>query len=254
MILILFSSLFLFGCFVGSFILVIIDRFKTGESFIYGRSHCPYCRHTLAWFDLIPVLSFVSLQGKCRYCHKRLSLYYPLLEICTGLLFAMTYVVLPDKSTLNIVYSLIIVSCLIFVFFCDLKYRLIPFAVVIPLTVLVYVHILFLTPSLFIPTLLCALVAMGFLLVLYFIKSMGFGDVVYVFFMGSLLGYPKIVVGLYIAFILGAIVGLIYIGLKRKRLKGTTIPFGPFLVVGTYITFFFSQPILLFFSHYLPGF
>jgi len=247
----------LFGLFFGSFLNVLIDRITNGEQFWKGRSHCDYCKHTLSWYDLIPLFSFLLLQGKCRYCHKRLSYYYPFLEICTAFLFVLTYLVLPDKSIINIFYYLIIVSSLIVIFFTDLKYTLIPFVIVIPLCILVYLHIFIFTPGLLFSTLISAFGVMVFFLILFFLtqgKGMGFGDVVYAFLMGSILDYPRIIVGLYLAFIIGAIVGLLYIFISKKKLKGTTIPFGPFLVLGTYIALFFSQPFLAFYSQFMPSF
>src|SRR5438309_1977970 len=136
---------FIVGLFLGSFLLVVIDRFGTKESIITGRSRCDMCKRKLAWYDLFPLLSFISTAG----------------------------------------------------------------------------------------------------------KGMGFGDVVFAGFMGLLLGYPKVVVALYIAFLSGAIISLFLIGLKKKKLHGSTIPFGPFLVFGTYVCLLYGSQLLTFFLRVL---
>src|SRR4051812_7768219 len=109
------------GFFFGSFLNVLADRLPNDES-ILGRSHCDRCKHTLSWKDLIPVVSFVWLRGKCRYCHSPLSYQYPLLEVLTGILFAATYFFVTSDSVVmiqNIIFALIMVSCLIVIFFAD---------------------------------------------------------------------------------------------------------------------------------------
>src|SRR4051812_46319878 len=105
-------SLFFIGLFFGSFFLVIIDRFTAKKNFWSGRSECASCHHLLVWYDLVPVISFILLSGKCRYCHKKLSLSYPLFELSTGLLFALTFVLLPQQNTMSVLYYFCIVSVL----------------------------------------------------------------------------------------------------------------------------------------------
>src|SRR4051812_8717722 len=96
----LFSFLFILGVFFGSFLNVLADRLSRDENFITGRSYCEYCRHTLSFLDLIPLLSFLFLFGRCRYCKKKLSWYYPFSELLTGVLFALTFALLPFSSIL----------------------------------------------------------------------------------------------------------------------------------------------------------
>ena len=132
--------LFILGLFLGSFLLVVINRFCTGKNFINGRSECEYCGHTLSWLDLIPVVSFVFLQGKCRYCHKELSLLYPLSEIGTALFFTFSLTQLYHLNTLTfsldqvllLLFTLYLLSTFILTFFIDIKIGIIPFFVVIP--------------------------------------------------------------------------------------------------------------------------
>jgi leader peptidase (prepilin peptidase) / N-methyltransferase len=246
--------LFLIGSAVGSFLLVIIDRLPRGESFISGRSHCDYCNHTLSWYDLFPVFSFITLQGKCRYCKKKLSIKYPLFELVTGLLFVLTYVMLvnqliligPPNQYLALPFYLFVVAALIVIYMIDLRFSIIPFAIVIPLTAVTFLFRVFATDSALLTYLLSGFGAFLFFLLLFLVtkgRGMGFGDVVYVFFMGLLLGFPGIVVGLYIAFLTGAAVSLILVVAKQKKLHGGTIPFGPFLVLGTYVSLLWGDQL-----------
>ncbi|HUD44193.1 MAG TPA: prepilin peptidase [Patescibacteria group bacterium] len=236
-------AFFLLGLFFGSFFNVLIDRIPKGEQFLKGRSHCEYCLHPLSWYDLIPIISFLSTGGKCRYCHKKLSWKYPGFELLTGILFALTYFLLPEKNLTSLLYFLFLTSIFIVVFFIDLQNFIIPFVIVLPGIVIAYLYLFFIHPESLFTSFLSAIGAAFFFLILFLLtkgKGMGFGDVVYAFFMGSVLGFPGILVGLYIAFILGAIIGLLYVILKKKKFHGTAIPFGPFLVLGTFLSLFLN--------------
>jgi len=129
---IIFSPLaFIFGTCVGSFLNVVILRFPKGEPIIKKRSYCPSCKKTLAWFDLVPFLSFVFLKGRCRYCGQKISWQYPLVEGATGLLFLFSYLVWLQGSinlaSLPYLLFLFFASSLLFlVFIFDLKYGIIP--------------------------------------------------------------------------------------------------------------------------------
>lgn len=237
--------IFIFGLFVGSFLNVIIDRLPRGENFFKGRSYCDTCKHLLSWKDLIPLFSFIVLRGKCRYCKTRLSYQYPLLEVLTGTAFTLTYLFITPSNPLSIIYSLLITSILIVIFFVDLFDGIIPFVLVIPGMVLALFYLLLSgnISQVFIH-IVAALLAGGFFYLIYFItkrKGMGFGDVVFGLFMGLLLGLPNSLLALYIAFLTGGIFSLILVLLRRKKLRGSTIPFGPFLVVGTYSAFLWGD-------------
>ena len=86
---------FILGLFIGSFLNVVIFRLHSGESIVFGRSHCPVCKKELSWYELIPLVSFLMQGGKCRNCKTRLSLQYPIVELATGLLFSLSLIVLP---------------------------------------------------------------------------------------------------------------------------------------------------------------
>jgi len=247
--------IFILGLFVGSFLNVLADRLPKEESAIKGRSHCEKCKKELAWFDLIPLLSFIFLKGKCRYCRTSLSFYYPIVELTTGILFAGVFIFIGGAyinfiSTINIInliYYLFIASSLIVVFFADLKYGIIPDKIVLPAIIISFLYLILNTYYLIPPHLLSALGAGLFFLALLIVtrgKGMGFGDVKFAFLMGLILGFPNIVVALYIAFLTGAIVGCILIIWKRRETFGTVIPFGPFLATGTLLSIFFGNFIV----------
>lgn len=241
--------IFVLGLFVGSFLNVLIDRFPKGESVIKGRSHCEKCKKTLRWYDLIPVLSFIFLKGKCRYCGTSLSLYYPMTELTTGVLFAGVFLFVGGQninfiSIIIVIYYLFITSSLIVIFFADLKYGIIPDKIIFPAIFVSLVYLILNTYYL-IP-ILSALGASLFFLLLFLVtrgRGMGFGDVKFAFLMGLILGFPNIVVALYTAFLTGAAVGIILILWRRKRIRGATIPFGPFLVLGTLMSILFGDQL-----------
>lgn len=266
--------LFLIGICVGSFLNVLADRLPNGENPFKGRSYCDNCRRTLRWYDMVPLLSFIILGGKCRYCKAKLSYYYPIVEFVTGLIFVITYIYTLqiavygstiqqfNSVAINFIYLLFIFSALIVIFFTDLKYGIIPDAVLYPAIALTLVYhlssIIYLsnnkTIEQFSNYLLTAVVSFLFFLFLYFVthgRGMGFGDVKLAFFVGFFLGFPMAISAFYIAFLTGAMIGIILILWKKKRLRGSTIPFGPFLVIGIFATFFFGEKIIHLGSHWL---
>lgn len=247
----MWHAFFIFGLALGSFLGVIIDRAPRGEQILRGRSRCDFCKHTLGVFDLIPVFSWVFLGGRCRYCHKKLSAFYPLVELTTGGVFALVaYGVMGmyGVSFIELIYWLALASILIVVFFADIRFGIIPDAVVFPGIGLVllrrFVDAWFFKTDMVSP-LLTSLVAFSLFFLIVLLtrgRGMGLGDVKYAAFMGLLLGFPGTVYALYIAFLTGAFASVILIVGKKRKWK-QTIPFGPFLVVGTVATLLFYSPI-----------
>jgi prepilin signal peptidase PulO-like enzyme (type II secretory pathway) len=237
----------LYGTAIGSFLNVLIDRLPLGKNIISDRSKCDFCHKTLQWYELIPLISFFIQGGKCRKCHKTLSFQYPLLEIITGLLFAiLTYHLLFNWVLL--LGALIVASALLVIFVIDVKHYIIPDSMII-VGFIGSVIIALQTPETMIIRLLSGI---GSLLALYSIwfftkgKGMGFGDVKFAFLMGFLLGFPGSVVGLYAAFLTGAVVGLILMLGKFKTLK-SRVPFGPFLIIGCVLAVLYTEQIVTYF-------
>ncbi len=245
--LIIYLYLFLLGASIGSFLNVLIDRWVAGES-LFGRSHCDKCGHKLAWYDLIPIFSFILLKGRCRYCHKRISFYYPLVELLTGISFAALWFSLKDLSILTLISYLGVISMFIVIFFSDIKYQIITDES----QIFLFIFTLFLHLALdesvyklalyFLAAFVVALPIFGLFLITRG-KGMGFGDVKFGLNMGFLLGIKGGLIALYLSFILGAMVGIILVLTKKKGFK-SKIPFGPFLVFTSFLLLFFRAFVM----------
>ncbi len=237
----LYFFIFIFGLSVGSLLNVVICRLETKETIIFNRSYCPQCKTILKWHDLIPVLSFLAQKGKCRYCNKKISWQYPVVEIATGLLFL--FVILSEaKNLLSMIFYLIIVSFLIIIFVYDLKHYIIPNRIVYPAIIISLLYLLFVIQDSFLYYFLSAFVASGFFLVLVLIskgKWMGLGDVKLAFLMGLILGWPNILLALFLSFFSGAVIGVGLVIFNKKSFK-SQIPFGPFLAGSTILVIFYN--------------
>lgn len=250
--------IFIFGLAIGSFLNVLIDRLPYEKS-IQGRSMCDFCKHKLAWYDLIPVLSFFLLGGKCRYCKKKISWYYPTVELITAVLFVLTWMFLPKPDGIInfrqepslFLFKLAyfgVISSLIVIFFSDAKYHIIPDQIQISFLTFALILVPFygFIPELFLNRAVSAILVALPIFFLYFVTrggGMGFGDVKLAFIIGFFLGVKQGFLALYFAFINGALYGLFLILLGKKGLK-SRIAFGPFLVLGVLFMLFFGQIIL----------
>jgi len=249
---------FLFGLILGSFLNCLIYRLETTESFLKGRSFCPHCKHTLAWQDLIPILSFLFLRGKCRYCSQKISWQYPLVEFFTGVLFVLVFwQTIYDLRFM--IYELVIVCFLIIIFVYDLKHYLIPDKVIYPAILIsgiwYFVSSIFLnlyTKYEILNTIYSAFGAALFFLLIVLIsreKWMGIGDIKLAFLMGLILSWPKILVALFLAFFIGAVIGIGLIAAGKKTLK-SEVPFGPFLITGTFIALFWGEKLFNWYQNF----
>jgi len=255
---------FIFGLIVGSFLSVVVSRLETGEGFLFDRSKCPKCKKKIKSYDLVPLLSFMVLKGKCRHCEKKISVFYPIIELATGILFALLcyrFIDVFDGANLYLFFSLhlLVLASLIAVFFYDWFYYIIPDKVLFPVGILTLlaaiINILFAKSAgldffIYQPDILNLalglLIGGGFFLILVLVsreKWMGWGDVKLGAFLGILLGYPSILVALFFAFITGSIASIVLILLKKKKMKDI-IPFGPFLVLGGLIALFAGKWIV----------
>ena len=268
----IFLVVFIFGLAVGSFLNAFIYRLEVRDGFtpnpqgskdllhklLTGRSQCPLCAHTLAWHDLIPLLSFILLYGKCRYCKKKISFQYPLVELGIGILFLLISV----SSFMHIVelfYLWTIASLLTVIFVYDLKHFIIPDKILYPAILLSSMWYVLagvqgiIQPYEILHAIYSGLGAAGFFLAIYIFtkgRAMGFGDVKLALFMGLFLSWPNILVALSVAFGTGAIVGLVLMLLKRKTMR-SEVPFGPFLILGTFTALFLGEKLVDFYLLYL---
>jgi len=231
---------FVLGLFIGSFLNCVVYRLHEKKSFLRGRSFCPQCKHNLSWWDLVPVFSFLLLRGKCRYCKKKISIQYPLAELLTAIIFVLVF----EFYSINL-FWLVITALLIVIFIYDLNYLLIPDSVLI-IAIILTLFYLFISPVFILNYILSGLGASAFFLIIYLIskgKWIGFGDVKLAILIGLLVGWPNIIISLFSAFLLGAIIGIGLILTGKKKLK-SEVPFGPFLIIGIYIALFFGDKIV----------
>jgi prepilin signal peptidase PulO-like enzyme (type II secretory pathway) len=243
--------LFILGLAFGSFFNVVILRYD-GERALFssralgGRSHCPHCRATLRWYELIPLLSFLSQGGRCRHCHVRLSPQYPIVELLTALLFIFVWQ--SAASAALAALWIAVFSALLLLSVIDLRLGLIPDELIILLCA-AGLCVLFASGAdlaLWWNRLLGAGVGLGIfggLRLLTRGRGMGMGDVKLAVPLGLLFGWPSIVGVAMAAFILGAVAGIAAILFQKKTMQ-STIPFGPFLVLGAVMVFFWGPAII----------
>lgn len=270
---------FIAGLIVGSFLGAANYRLKIGEDIVWKRSHCPKCKAAIRWYDNIPLLSFVILFGKCRDCRKYISWEYPLIELMTGFLFAAVALrffgaplfgvsggtpnFLGASSIVDMSFLLFAVCYLVLIFWHDYDYMLIPDAVVYPAIAVTFFYQLWKyvgSPlgiadihSPLTSAFLAAVLAAAFFFLLIWVskgKWIGGGDVKLGFLAGLIVGWPKILFVLFLTYLIGSVVSLTLIALKKKTWK-SRIPFAPFMVAAVLIVIFFSNQIQFWANRYL---
>ncbi len=223
---------FITGAAMGSFINVVVDRLIAGQG-LGGRSHCDHCKKTLSWYELFPILSYIALRGRCRRCHTTLSLEHPIIEISTGMFYVITWILIPSAS---VILYWGIVSCAWIIVLSDLRYKLI--SDYMQLSFFISLLLLKLVERASIFSLLGDCFAgimvslpIGLIFVVSNERAMGLGDVFLAALIGFALGISKGLLALYIAFLLGAVVGVVLLIQQKKGMK-SAVPFGPFLLCG----------------------
>ncbi len=251
---------FILGLAIGSFLNVAVYRLKTAENIVWERSHCPHCKKIIRWYDNIPLLSFILLKFRCRYCKQKISFQYPLVELFTGILFLFIgwryFVEGNPASWFLTAYYLGIVSFLITILVYDWLNMEIPGLVLWPAVGWAVVFNLIFNysglgnASIFNISVSSALLAMIVAFLFFFLLSaaskekwMGMGDAYLAILIGLVTGWPQVLLALILSFFIGAVVGIILILAKKKKMK-SQIPFAPFLVLGTLIAMFFYGPVV----------
>ncbi len=264
--------IFLFGLIIGSFLNCLLWRLHTGES-VNGRSYCPHCRHKIVWYDNIPLLSYLVLRGRCRHCHQKISPQYPIVELITAILFVYAYQhifgtglnynlvffdFLPNKAGwvklavfkyLLLLRDFFVIAVMIVIFIFDLRWYLILDKVSLPAIGIVFVinailgfmgqngwHNLFIL-------LISGIIGSSIFLIQFLVsngKWVGGGDIRLGFLMGVILGWPYILLGLFLAYFIGTFVSLLLIIFSRKKLS-SRVPFGVFLSTATIISLFWGD-------------
>jgi leader peptidase (prepilin peptidase)/N-methyltransferase len=224
--------LFPAGLILGSFVTAVSHRVPRGISVVSGRSECPLCGAQIPAYDNEPVLSWLLLRGRSRCCGEPISLRYPLIELCLGGLFVLTALALGGNPA-QLILGLAFVSTLLAVTVTDLEQRLIPNRILL-VSALIGVGIAAVADPASLPERAAAAVAAGGLLLLAALAyphGMGMGDVKLAAVMGIYLG-TSVAPALFVAFLLGSVVGLVLVARRGPAARKQALPFGPFLALG----------------------
>ncbi len=245
------------GLVLGSFMSVLVYRWPKLEGLVSGRSRCQHCRHSLSFSDLIPIISFFWLRGRCRYCRKGLDISYPAIELSLGLVYLASLLVYQPGTALDwlsLFLLLVVLFFTHFIFWFDLKYLEMPTLALWLLAFSVGLLALFdqslwgldfnfarSRSDLFFGLAIGGL-TLG--LITFFSKgrAMGSGDGYLAAIFGFLLGFEGSILMLLLAFIVGGAVGAFLLVLKKRQMKDR-LAFGPFLVIGFWLMVFFGQSL-----------
>jgi leader peptidase (prepilin peptidase) / N-methyltransferase len=232
------------GLILGSFLNVVAYRLPRGESLAVPASRCPGCDTPIKPYDNVPVLSWLLLRGKCRSCGARIAWRYPLVELGTALLLALTVIVIGTNE--DVWLGLAFVLLLVPVTVIDIDYRIIPNKLMIAGTVVALAILLVTRPEDIPEHLIAAFAAGGFLLVaaIAYPSGMGMGDVKLAFVMGLFLG-RDVGVAMLVALVAGSVVGIAVMARKgTAEGRKTAIPFGPFLALGGVVGLLAGEPVV----------
>lgn len=245
--------IFLGGLIIGSFLNVCIFRIIEEESIVFPASHCKICSTKLKIRDLIPIISFLSLKGRCRYCKEKISVQYPLVELFTGILFVVIY--LRFGLTLEFFKFITFTSILLVIGIIDYKTQYVYFEVIV--TGLIF-GIIFLIMTFILQdnlelmnVFLSTAIPSSFLaLIILMTNGMGWGDVELVFIIGVFLELKLNLLSLFISVILAGLYA-IYLLLFKKKDRKQSIAFAPYIAVSAFITILFGNQILNWYFNYL---
>ena len=258
--------IFIFGAVVGSFLNVVILRLNTGQSVVSGRSKCFTCAKKLKWYELLPIASFVFLRGKCSACQTKISWQYPITEIMTGslflLIFNFQFLIFNEFSfyfLLSTFYFLIVFSLLIIIAVYDYRHQIIPNLFVWIFNILAFAGLFrnwkparpaggLEIGNFAIKGILDGFILFDIFALLWGVskgKWMGLGDAKLALGIGWLLGTAKGIAAVTLSFWVGAVAGVLLILLNKSKygLK-SSIAFGPFMILGTAISFFWGEKII----------
>ncbi|WP_277584463.1 prepilin peptidase [Psychrobacillus antarcticus] len=234
---------FSYGLVFGSFFNVVGLRIPKGESIVKPPSHCTVCDRRLTIKDLVPVFSYVFLKGKCRGCGTKINWVYPVMELATGLLFAFAYLQL--GFSLELIVALLFISLLVIITVSDIAYMLIPDKILlfflIPLIVLRVLEPL----DPWWDSIVGAVVGFGVLFLIAIVSKggMGGGDIKLFFVIGLVLGWAPTLLTLFLASIIGTVIGIISLR-RSKQSRKTPIPFGPSIAIAAIIAYFYGEMLV----------
>jgi leader peptidase (prepilin peptidase)/N-methyltransferase len=258
MSLVLGISFFIFGTLIGSFLNVVVLRYNTGKS-LGGRSSCQSCGHQLHWDELVPIVSFLLLRGRCQVCGSAVSVQYPLVELVSGLFFLTLFI--KGVVGVELLFLSVIGSLLIAIVVYDIRHGIIPDGLVYAFATLAVIR-LCVIPTLHTPSpfeLLSGVIVASPIFLLWFVSKglwIGFGDAKLALGIGWFLGISGGFSALMFSFWVGAVVSIALMASIRvvgalklkKRHKDLTmkseLPFAPFMVIGFFLVYFFNLNII----------
>jgi leader peptidase (prepilin peptidase)/N-methyltransferase len=248
----LYFEVALFGAIIGSFLNVVILRDGKRMSIVTGRSECPHCNHQLAWYDLIPIISFASLGGKCRYCRTPISWQYPIIELAAAGLavFAFWFGFLLHASGLLAGLLGVALALFLVVSVIDIKTQEVSLEYCVAAGIMGGAAMFFSHALTALQILEGLGVGAGLILVIIYgwklimkQDGMGIGDAWILGAIGCVLGFPSIIVAFIVATLLGAVIGSLALINSKNGLK-STIPFGPFLCIGMLVALVWGQQVV----------
>ena len=233
----------IFGVVFGSFFNVVGLRVPKKESIVAPPSHCTSCGRQLTVVDLVPVLSYVILGGKCRSCGSRISWIYPIMELLTGLLFAFSYWQL--GLSLELVVALLFISMIVILVVSDIEYMLIPDRVLLFFLPLLVIGRVVSPLEPWWDSILGAVVGFGILYLIAIVSrgGMGGGDIKLFFLIGLVLGTVNTLLTLFLASVIGLVIGVIILKLRNQG-RRTPVPFGPSIAIAAIIVYFYGNQLI----------
>lgn len=235
--------IFLFGLVFGSFYNVVGLRVPQKESIVHPPSHCTKCQRRLTALDLVPVLSYAFLGGKCRSCGNKISWVYPVIELMTGVLFAFAYWRL--GWSIEVIVAFVFISLLVIIVVSDLAYMQIPDKVLLFFLPLLAIGRVLSPLTPWWDSLVGAVVGFGILYIIAVLSNggMGGGDIKLFFLIGLVLGTIDTLLTLFLAAVIGMIVGFTVLS-KNKQGRKTPIPFGPSIALAAVIVYFYGDLLI----------
>jgi len=254
------------GAVIGSFLNVVIHRVPREESIAFPASHCPSCDTAIRPYDNIPVVSWAVLRGRCRACRAPISARYPAVELLTGVLFALTYL-LHSGLTLSLPFDLAFVAAVVALVFIDAEHMLLPNVITYPGAALALVARVVVpnlygvaslggeqTPAWLLSlggAVLGALAGGGFLWLVGWlwerargVEAMGLGDVKMMFMVGAFLGWPLTLLTIFVGVLTGSLAGVAAMARRGERDMQMLLPFGIFLGLGSLVSLLFGTRII----------
>ena len=239
---------FLFGLCIGSFLNVCIYRLPASKSISHPRSSCTNCNELIPFYDNIPVVSYLLLRGRCRFCSEPISLRYPIIELLTGLFALITF--FKYGISLEALIYFVYIAALLVITFIDIDHQIIPDVISLPGIPIFFIASFGLPQITYLDSLIGILAGGGSLFLVAWTYSMitkkegmGGGDIKLLAMIGAVIGWQGVLFTIFVASAVGTISGMLVMLKSRKGMK-LKIPFGPFLAIGGIAYIFFGPQLV----------